>query len=132
VSCYTYGIPESFEVKISKKVAETLGYPWYFVEYNEAKFLSVAKSPVGKDYIFWAMNLNTTSHHQDFIALKELREKGIIKNNAVIIPGHSGEILGRDQVPYHLLDSNRSVAELLYHKYFHWNILKEKYKKQSI
>lgn len=132
VSCYTYGISDSFEVNISKKVAEILGYPWYYVEYNNAKFLSVVKSPIIKDYIFWAMNLNTTSHYQDFIAFKELREKGIIEDNAVIVPGHSGEILGRDHIPYHLLGSNKNVAELLYHRYFQWNILKKKYKKQVL
>lgn len=132
VSCFTYGIPESYEVKISKKVAETLGYPWHYVEYNETKFLGVAKSPIDKDYIYWAMNLNTTSHFQDFIAFKELREKGIITDNAVIIPGHSGEILGRDQVPYHLLGSGKSVAELLFHSYFQWNILKKKYNNQVL
>jgi asparagine synthase (glutamine-hydrolysing) len=132
VSCFTYGVPDSYEVKISKKVAETLGFPWYYIEYNESKFLSVVKSPVDKDYTYWAMNLNTTSHFQDFIAFKELREKGLIEDNAVIVPGHSGEILGRDQVPYHLLDSKRNVAELLYHRYFQWNILKKKYKKQVL
>jgi asparagine synthase (glutamine-hydrolysing) len=129
VSCFTYGISNSYEVKISKKVADTLEYPWYYVEYNEAKFLSVANSLLDKDYIYWAMNLNTTSHYQDFIAFKELKEKGIIEDNAVIIPGHSGEILGRDQVPYHLLGSNRNIAELLYYKYFQWNLLKKKFKK---
>lgn len=129
VKCFTYGIPESYEVKISEQVAKTLGFPWYYVEYTKEKFLSIAQSPMDDDYIFWAMNLNTTSHYQDFIAFKELKEKGIIEDNAVIVPGHSGEILGRDQVPYHLLDENKSVADLIYHRYYQWNSPKRKYKK---
>lgn len=132
VSCFTYGIPESYEVKISKQVAEKLDFPWHYVEYTEEKFLSVANSPMDDDYIYWAMNLNTTSHFQDFIAFKELREKGIIEDNAVIIPGHSGEILGRDQVPYQLLESDNTVADLLYQRYYRWNTPKKKYKQQVL
>lgn len=132
VKCFTYGIPESYEIKISEQVANTLGFPWYYVEYTEEKFLSVANSPLDDDYIVWAMNLNTTTHYQDFIAFKELREKGIIEDNAVIVPGHSGEILGRDQIPYHLLDTNKTVAELLFYKYFYWNSLKNEFKENAI
>jgi len=132
VSCYTYGISKSYEINISKKVAETLGFPWYFVEYNKQKILSMLKAPTHNEYMFYAMNLNTTAHFQDFIAFKELKEKGVIEDNAVIVPGHSGEILGRDQIPYNLLDSNKSVAELLYSQYFKWNILKKKYEKQVL
>ena len=126
VICFTYGIPESYEVKISKQVANTLGFPWHYVEYTKEKFLSIANSPIDDDYIFWAMNLNTTSHYQDFIAFKELKDKGIINDEAIIVPGHSGEILGRDQIPFDLLRTNRTVAELIFHRYFCWNSINKK------
>lgn len=132
VKCFTYGIPESNEVKISRKVAKQLDFPWFYVEYTKEKFLEIANSPMDDDYILWAMNLNTTSHYQDFIAFKELREKGVIEGNAIIVPGHSGEILGRDQVPYHLLDKNKTVADLLYHRYYQWNKPKRKIKKRLL
>jgi asparagine synthase (glutamine-hydrolysing) len=132
VSCYTYGIAESFEVRISKKVADKLGFPWYYVEYNEEKCLSILRDPIYDQYIFWAMNLNTTAHIQDFIAFKELREKGIIEDNAIIVPGHKVNIPEEDKLPYHLLNSNRSIAELLYHIYYTGNILKIRYKKRVL
>jgi len=132
VGCFTYGIPESYEVKISKQVAKTLGFPWYYIEYTKEKFLSVANSPVDDDYILWAMNLNTTSHYQDFIAFKELKDKGVIEDKAVIVPGHSGEILGRDQIPYNLLGTKKSVADLIFYRYFTWNTLKSKYTKRAL
>jgi len=132
VSCFTYGYLDSYEVEISKKVAETLGFPWFNVQYTKEKFSTIANSSIDEDYMYWAMNLNTTAHSQDFIAFKELRSKGVIEDNAVILPGHSGEILGRDQVPYDLLKSNKTVAELLFHRYFNWNIIRQKYKKQIL
>lgn len=132
VSCFTYGYSDSYEVKISKKVAEVLGFPWFNVKYTKEKFVTIVNSPIDEDYMYWAMNLNTTAHSQDFLAFKELRSKGIIQDNAVILPGHSGEILGRDQVPYELLNSKKTIAELLFYKYFNWNIIKRKFKRQIL
>lgn len=129
VKCFTYGVSGSYEIKISEQVAKSLGFPWYCVEYTKEKFLSAINDPQEGDYLLWGMNLNTTAHLQDFIAFKELREKGLIEDNAVIVPGHSGEILGRDQVPYDLLHKGNTIAELIYHKYFQWNIVKKKYRK---
>ena len=133
VSCFTYGLPDSHEVKTSKQVAKSLGFPWFYVEYTEEKFLSIANSPMDEDYIYWAMNLNTTSHYQDFIAVKELKDKGIIKARAVIVPGHSGDVYHQrhsgEIAPFNLLNRNESVAELLFKKYFQWNFIKRKYKK---
>ena len=126
VNCFTYGALSSYEVKISRQVANTLGFPWHFVEYTDS---NISQIPYETDYFRRAMNLNSTAHYQDFVAINELKNKGIIQKNAVIIPGHSGEILGRDQVPYELLDKKKSVADLLYFRYYNRNELKNKYKK---
>lgn len=129
VNCFTYGIPSSYEVKISKQVAETLGFPWHFIEYNDK---NISQIPNETDYFLWAMNLNSTAHYQDFVAIRELKKKNIIQENAVIVPGHSGEILGRDQVPYALLGTEKSVGDLLYFRYYQRNELKKKYKKIAL
>lgn len=132
ISCFTYGDKASYEVSISKQVAKQLGFPWYYIEYTDELKMDFLKSDEYNDYMLFAMNLNTISHTQDFIAFKRLREKGIVPDNAVIIPGHSGEILGGDQVPYELLTTNRTVARLIYEKYYGWNVLKRKYRKGVI
>lgn len=129
VSCFTYGAKTSYEVAISRQVAEHLGFPWYYVEYTTELKMKQLMSDEYKDYTFFAMNLNTTAHTQDFIAFKELINQGVIPNNAVIVPGHSGEILGGDQIPYNLLDTDSSIAQLIYGKYYTWNVLKKKYRK---
>jgi asparagine synthase (glutamine-hydrolysing) len=124
VKCYTYGINESYEVKISKRVAEILGFQWHCVEYTEDKVLTCLNDIIDKDFLMWSMNLNTTSHFQDLIAIKELVEKGIIKQNSVIISGHKVGILNEEKLPINLLRSRKSVADLIYYSYFYWNILK--------
>lgn len=129
VSCYTYGLKDSWEIKISEKVASKFGFPWYCVEYSSEKWEKTFESEAFKDYMWFANNLNTLAHFQDFVAFSELKTKGIIPDDAIIIPGHSGEILGGDQVPYEQLSSNKSVADLLYNVYYRGNVLKNKYKK---
>lgn len=129
VNCFTYGISSSYEVQISRQVAEALGFKWHFIEYNDS---NIAEISTHIDYFISAMNLNSTSHYQDFVAIKELKERNIMPDNAVIVPGHSGEILGRDQVPYHLLDSDCTLADLLYYRYYTRNELKGKYKRYAL
>ena len=130
VSCFTYGDKTSYEVAISRQVAKQLRFPWYYVEYTNKLKMEFLQSDEYNDYMLFAMNLNTTSHMQDFIAFKELRNKGIIPDNAVIIPGHSGDALGGSHVKYDVLrKSNESVAQLLIEKYYTWNILRKRYKK---
>ena len=58
VVCYTYGSPESFEVKISRQVAETLGYKWHFVEYTEETWKECLDSEDFQRYFHYAGNLN--------------------------------------------------------------------------
>ncbi|MBS7199305.1 MAG: asparagine synthase [Bacteroidales bacterium] len=129
VSCFTYGDKISYEVVISEQVAKQLGFPWYYVEYTDDLKMKFLESDEYNDYMLFAMNLNTTSHIQDFIAFRELRKKGIVPDNAVIIPGHSGDALGGSHIEYNVLrKSNKSVAQLLIEKYYTLNVLRKKYK----
>lgn len=129
VSCFTYGDKTSYEVSISQQVANQLGFPWYYVEYTDELKIDFLNSNEYNDYILFAMNLNTTSHTQDFIAFRELRKKGIVPDNAVIIPGHSGDVLGGSHVKYDVLrKSNKCIAQLLLEKYYTWNVLRKRYR----
>ena len=130
VICYTYGDRNSLEVSISEKVAKSLGFPWYYVEYTEDKIESFWNSLELQKYCFFSMNLNTLSHVQDFIAFRELRQKGIISEYSIIVPGHSGDIFAGSHIPYSRLDQNVSAAQLILEKYYNLNPLKDLYWKQ--
>lgn len=132
VSCFTYGDKTSYEVAISRQVANQLGFPWHYVEYTNELMMKFFKSDEYNEYTLFAMNLNTTSHTQDFIAFKELRKKGIVPDNAVIIPGHTGDLLSGSHVPCKLQLPNGNVVRSVYEKYYTWNILKKKHQKWVI
>jgi asparagine synthase (glutamine-hydrolysing) len=132
VRCYTYGIPESHEIETSKSVADTLGFPWHYVQYDKDKILSLLKDPICKNYMLWAMNLNSTPHIQDLLAIKELKENRILEDDAIIIPGHKVSILSEGKLPVRILKTEKSVAEIIFDQNFFWNILRRKYKKQVL
>lgn len=131
VLCYTYGFKGSWEVTVSEKVAKELNFEWHFVEYTYQMRNDLYRDLEYYKYLIFAQNLNTLSHPQDYIAIRELLNKKIINAEDVIFPGHSGEILGGDQIPYSLLNKNFSVAELLY-KHYGIDNLKKKYRNKVL
>ena len=94
VFCFTYGSKDSFEVDISKKVANILGYNWYFIEYNKKTVPdNYSNSKEFQEYCKFASNHVSISHIQDYFAVKYLKENKIIKDYAVIVPGHTGDFI---------------------------------------
>jgi asparagine synthase (glutamine-hydrolysing) len=93
VVCYTYGRPDSHEVLTSKRVAEQLGYKWIFVKYDSKTWNSIL-SKKGKEFFSYSHNYSSLPHIQEFIAIEHLTQNKLIEDNAVIIPGFCGDLLG--------------------------------------
>lgn len=130
VVCFTYGRKSSYEVSISKQVAETLGFDWEYVEYNKDVWNKVLASKTFKDFFVFAGCLSGTPHLQDFPALVQLRERGIIDENTVVIPGHSGDLLGGSKIPFEIIENDvgynkDSLIDLIYNHFFDLNYLTE-------
>jgi len=104
VICFTYGKKGNREAEISRQVAEALGYRWYFVEYTKEKLYDGYHSRAISVYKIYSSNLTSLPHTQDFLAVKELKEEGKIPENAVFVPGHSGDMLAGSHIP---LDYNQ-------------------------
>ena len=99
VICYTYGKKNSFEVKTSKRVAEKLGFKWLFVEYNEQNIPKHwYKENLYRYYEKFAFNFVSLPHIQDFFAVKFLKDKNILKEDSIIIPGHSGDFIAGSHI----------------------------------
>lgn len=121
VICYTYGIKSSPEVEVSRKVARKLGFEWLFVEYTQEKWAHFIESPDFEGYLCYGSNLKAIAHMQDILAIRELKGKSLLPENAVIIPGHSGDFLGGSHFPSGL--SKRNIVKKLFDKYFNVNFL---------
>ncbi len=88
VLTFTYGKKGNEEALISKKVAQSLGLKWEFVEYTKEKWLREWKEESIKDFISYTMNLHCLPHIQDYIAVKEMKERGVLEKDAIFAPGH--------------------------------------------
>ncbi|MCU4384210.1 asparagine synthase-related protein [Acinetobacter radioresistens] len=88
VVCFTYGKKNNLESKYSENIAKSLGYQWIFIEYTDEKWKKAWKSKIAKDYVDYSSNDSSLPHIQDWLAVKEMKERKLIKDNAVFVPGH--------------------------------------------
>lgn len=138
VTCFTYGRSDSFEVAISRRVASALGYKWYFVEYSEEVWDRFLASEDFQKYCHFAGNLMANPHFQDLPALLKLKEQGVITPDMVVVPGHSGDLLGGSKIPVQVLEGRLKsfqrgvLSRMIFNNFFDLNVLKKKYKKVII
>jgi asparagine synthase (glutamine-hydrolysing) len=124
VICFSYGKTGNHEAEISKKVAEALEYPWYFVEYTSRRWYECYNSDEMRKYERYAGNLTSLPHIQDFLAVKILKEEGIIPEDAVFVPGHSGDMLAGSWIPENMKELpctiDSCISHLLQRHYSLW------------
>lgn len=122
VICYTYGKDASFEIRQSKKVAEALGYEWHCVEYTDDKIKNIL-SEGNKAYFDYCNGHDYTLYLQNYIAVRELKEQGVLPDSAVFLTGLCNDMPTGSYFPAESeLTSehfnNRCVAEWLYNMRF--------------
>lgn len=93
VHCYAYGLPGNFEAAASREIAARLGYPWTFVPYTRAAVRSCAATPEFRKYLDFADTLCAVPFVQDFLAIRTLRNTGLVPDDAVFINGNSGDFI---------------------------------------
>jgi asparagine synthase (glutamine-hydrolysing) len=95
--CFTYG-RQSAETELSKKVAEKLGFKWYFIDYKKEMInRNLLLEEDFNDYYKFASRYTSMFYLQEFPATKYLKSRNLIPDNSVFIPGHSGDLLGGSQ-----------------------------------
>ncbi len=93
VICFTYGHPQDPEVKVSQRVAASLGFEWHFVEYSNQHLKQLMNVDELNSYISYCTNGMGAIFLQDFYAVKRLCQNGIIPPDGVFVPGHTGDFI---------------------------------------
>lgn len=99
VLCFSYGHPGNWESEISRRVAKTLGYRWLFVPYSHRKWHLWYEDDRRAAYDLCAFNLTSRPHYQDWPAVWALKEQGRIPEDAVFVPGHTGDFISGGHIP---------------------------------
>jgi asparagine synthase (glutamine-hydrolysing) len=93
VICFTYGVKNK-EEKISRKVAQNLGFQWFFIDYSEIDIETYLDDSQFLEYMRWTGNGYAMPYLQEYFAVKKLVKDNLIPENSVFLPGHIGGLAG--------------------------------------
>lgn len=99
VICFSYGKAGNIESEISKMIAKQLNFEWIFVEYSNSLWYKWYNSEKFKKYSEYAGGISSVAHIQDWPAVMYLKEKNLIPNDSIFVPGHSGDFLAGSHIP---------------------------------
>ena len=86
---FTYGRPGTREVEVSRKVAEAVGLEWHAVDYVPAELREAWQTQDAADFLEYSYTLGALPHVQDWYALRNLLEQGVVRPGDVVLPGHT-------------------------------------------
>lgn len=89
VLAFSYGTDEAWERDIARQVAKALGYPFIFVHQTENEVREAWQTPSGERFLRNAWGGTSVPHRQDWFAVKQLVERGVASDDAIVLPGHS-------------------------------------------
>lgn len=109
VIAFSYGVRGNWESKVSQEVAHRLGIPWYFVEYSPDLWKRWYWSEECGLYRRYSSRLVSLAHLQDWPAIRELMSKGVVPEESVMVPGHTGDFVSGGHIPLEL-QNRRGVS----------------------
>jgi asparagine synthase (glutamine-hydrolysing) len=95
--CITYG-KKNPEVDISREVAKNLGFQWIFVDYENSDTAGFVDDPEFVDYARYMGKGYSMPYLQEFFAARELKRQKRIPDDAVFLPGHTGDYIAGSYV----------------------------------
>ena len=122
IRCFSYGYLGNWESKISKQVANKLGYKWFFVPYSRKSWYYWFHSKELREYYRYANNLSSLAHLQDWSAVWELKKRKLISENSIFVPGHTGDFISGRHIPlnfFHLKEINKNtLVQAIWKKHY--------------
>ena len=91
VFCFTWGRAENHDAIVAKQIAEQLGYSYQFIEYNASIVSTYLNDEIFESYVRYVGNLSSMPFLQDYFAVRWIKEKHLVPENAVFIQGHTGD-----------------------------------------
>jgi asparagine synthase (glutamine-hydrolysing) len=93
VLCYTFGRDRNFEVERAKSVAKKLDFPWYFIKNDHPLIDDYFNCEHFKAYYQYVSCYSSMFFMEQYFALRYLHDKKLIAEDAVFIPGFSGDFI---------------------------------------
>ena len=113
VLCYSYGQKTNFESKISKIIAEKLGYKWVFIPVSYSTERSFYNSNKYKEFLSYSFSNTGISFIQSLSTIGKLKELNLINKNSVFINGNSGDFISGGHINklYRKIELTNSIED---------------------
>lgn len=92
VVAFSYGVLGNANSAISQQIASELNVPWHFIQYTNNDWRNWYLSNEMRAYEKYAGGFASLPHFQDWPAVKILKNKNLISENAIFVPGHCIEM----------------------------------------
>jgi asparagine synthase (glutamine-hydrolysing) len=131
--CYTYGIRNNHEEALANEVAKRLGFKWINVVYDSTLIKDYMQDNFFNNYYPYVADLSSMFFMQEYFAVRYLKEKKLIPDDTVFIPGFSGDVLAGSHLHPDMKKKRDKyqIAEMLYNDHFIL-VKSDKEKKQEI
>lgn len=125
---FTYGRAGNIEIENAEKAAEKLSIPWIFIDYSKLPLKDYLETEEFKNYYRISGNYSSMFFMQDYFAVQYLKHSGAIPDDAVFIPGHSGDFLAGSHLNSKLNRkfSVKNLSEMLFFKYYNFTEARSK------
>jgi len=129
IQAFSYGRPGNSEAEASRRLAQEFGLSWEFVPYSEELWLTWFNSKARLAYYALADNLSSLPVMQDWPAVWELKRRGVLPADALLVPGYSADAFPASRrrppsSPVYLNNAPRQdvVLDAIYsYTYFLWD-----------
>jgi len=111
VFCYTYGREGNPEFANAREIASRLGFPWVKIEYNDELIKGFVDDPVFGRYYKYASEFGSMFFMQEYFAVRYLKEKKLIPEDSVFVPGHAGNIIGGEHLVPALKEKIKTIDD---------------------
>jgi asparagine synthase (glutamine-hydrolysing) len=135
ILCFTYGKEQSKHVQVAEKVAKALDVEWIHVPYTKERWQDWYNSAKKEEFFEHENTLSSIPHIEAGPSLDYLESKGLIDDNCIFCPGHSGDMIAGSHIPealYHAeeeLSKDEVINEILDH-HFRFSAIPNRFKSQ--
>ena len=96
---FSYGLANDKEVEVGGQVANQLGLAWTRIDYTPADWKAAWDSEQRECYENFSSGWSTLPHFQDWLAVKKLKNYGLLEPNCIFVPGHTGDFIAGGHIP---------------------------------
>ncbi|MDP4269616.1 MAG: asparagine synthase-related protein [Bacteroidota bacterium] len=96
ILAFTYGKPDNYEISYAEQTARKLGVKWVYIPYYKESGYKYVLTSGFKEYVSFLTNGRGFPSMHEVISIQTLM-KEYLSDDAVFIPGHSGDVLGGSQ-----------------------------------